>query len=291
MSITEVEGFAVNRWTSKGLKINQDITPSTFFSFCGPLLSPPFCCFFRALGLGALWLCPPPGSFFLFLLRRRCVWFSMVPCPGCSGTPCRWLGLFFLGCGPQYCVCDLRWWPPPPLPLWCGVLLLVVLCVAALCGVCGAVLCLAGVSPSCCCAAPFCAFSCCLLPSGCCALCCFLWCCASPCRGAPCRLVRRREACRCADRVVLCPTTAPSGWSCCCVVFCVLFFGAVVWCGLLSVVPGDFLWFAVLWWCAGALLFGVLSCCAVGFVAGCLLLALAAPLPLVSCGALLPRAV
>ena len=62
---------------------------------------------------------------------------------------------------------------------------------------------------------------------------------------------------------------------------------AVLWglrCFLLSLC-------AALCWCAGALLFGVLSCCIVGFVACCLVLALAPPFPLVSCGALLCRAV
>ena len=48
---------------------------------------------------------------------------------------------------------------------------------------------------------------------------------------------------------------------------------------------------AVLCCCAGALLFGVLTWCVVGFVAGHLPLALAAPFLLVSCGALLSRAV
>ena len=68
----------------------------------------------------------------------------------------------------------------------------------------------------------------------------------------------------------------------------------VVWCRgrVWAVLCGSEFYFrAVLCWCAGALLFGVLSRCVVGFVASGLTLALAARLLLVSCGALLCRAV
>ena len=67
--------------------------------------------------------------------------------------------------------------------------------------------------------------------------------------------------------------------------------GCVVWflvflCAVLCWYAG-----ALPCWFAGALLFGVLSCCVVGFVAGRLPWALAAPFLLVSCSALLCRAV
>ena len=57
-------------------------------------------------------------------------------------------------------------------------------------------------------------------------------------------------------------------------------------CGLFCVGCGLVMCCAVLCWCVGALLFGVLSCCVVGFVAGRLPLALAAPFALVLCGVL-----
>ena len=72
--------------------------------------------------------------------------------------------------------------------------------------------------------------------------------------------------------------------SCCVVPRCCVgcFVSFVVFCGFFC---------AVLCWCAGIVLCGVLSCCVVGFVAGGLPSALVPPFCLVLCGPLLCRAV
>ena len=68
--------------------------------------------------------------------------------------------------------------------------------------------------------------------------------------------------CRGASRRVAWCYRAPCCF-CCCALSCVLFLGASVSCGLFRVVHGAFLCCAVLCWCCGALLFGLLPCCAV----------------------------
>ena len=180
-------------------------------------------------------------------------------------------------------VCVLRW-RSAPLPFLCRVLLLVVMCLGSCCVGCGAV-CAWLVSVFLAAAQDLVLPFFLILLSGVVVRCPVFFDvvrrCIRVCRAVSwCAVLLLVVPFVCCSGAV--PPTPARGCSWCCAMTCVLLRGVAVWCGLFCVVRGVVLSGAVLRCCAGALLFGVLPCPAVGFVTGRFVLPLAAPFLFVS---------